>query len=213
MEVILLSGFILLIIILSLRIRIQIKLELLENKDKRVLKTAIISPIKNSSQEYNLENLELKISSFFTAEEEEKNANYSKNEPLSLFREDSGFNFFLDFFKEADSKMQYYKISRMYLKYLLIENLDWRSSIGMNDAMKTAIASGSLWAFKGIIVSQLSNKSRIEKIFLNVSPDFVSSFFLSRLNCILKMRIAHIILIGFYYYGYLFKRYLKSLAQ
>lgn len=93
----------------------------------------------------------------------------------------------------------YYRLISFGGKYLIIERLDWSSGIGLNDAMYTAIGSGGLWAIKGVLVGFLSSKSRLQDINLRVEPDFNEEKAVSRLYCILKMRIVHIILITFYF--------------
>jgi hypothetical protein len=84
-------------------------------------------------------------------------------------------------------------------KRLVVEKLDWHSSIGTNDAMYTALGTGGIWAIKGILTGLLSSRTRLQDINLQVEPDFDSTRFNSRLYCILKMRIAHIILIALHY--------------
>ncbi len=93
----------------------------------------------------------------------------------------------------------YYPLFNFGVRYLVIERLDWSSSIGLNDAMYTAIGSGGLWALKGMLVGFLSSKSRLQDVNLQVEPDFNGEKVVSRLYCILKMRIVHIILITFYF--------------
>ena len=93
----------------------------------------------------------------------------------------------------------YYRLVNFGAKYLVIERLDWSSSIGLNDAMYTAIGSGGLWAVKGTLVGFLSSKIRLQDVNLQVEPDFNGKKVVSRLYCILKMRIVHIILITFYF--------------
>ena len=93
----------------------------------------------------------------------------------------------------------YYRLVNFGAQYLVIERLDWSSGIGLNNAMYTAIGSGGLWAVKGMLVGFLSSKSRLQDINLQVEPDFNGEKVVSHLNCILKMRIVHIILIAFYF--------------
>ncbi len=92
-----------------------------------------------------------------------------------------------------------YRLINFGAQYLVIERLDWSSGIGLNDAMYTAIGSGGLWAVKGMLVGFLSSKSRLQDINLQVEPDYSGEKVVSHLNCILKMRIVHIILITFYF--------------
>lgn len=97
------------------------------------------------------------------------------------------------------SSRTYYSLVTFAMKRMVVERLDWKSYIGLDDAMFTALSSGGLWAVKGIITGVLSSKTRLQDINLQVEPDFNSDKLVSHLYCILKMRIVHIILIAFYF--------------
>jgi len=108
------------------------------------------------------------------------------------------------------STNSYYPLFNFGAQYLVIERLDWSSSIGLNDAMYTAIGSGGLWAVKGTLVGFLSSKSRLQDINLQIEPDFNGEKVVSRLYCILKMRIVHIILITFYFFVLIVRGYFNG---
>lgn len=97
------------------------------------------------------------------------------------------------------SSRTYYSLVTFAMKRMVVERLDWKSYIGLDDAMFTALSSGGLWAVKGIITGVLSSKTRLQDINLQVEPDFNSDKLVSHIYCILKMRIVHIILIAFYF--------------
>ncbi len=84
------------------------------------------------------------------------------------------------------------------MNYTIVEEIDWKTNIGLQDAMYTGIGTGNLWAFKGILVSLLSLNSRLEKLHLKINPEFNEQIFRSNLSCIIKMRIVHIIFIAVY---------------
>ncbi len=81
------------------------------------------------------------------------------------------------------------------LKYLLVENLEWKSVVGSKDAMRTALDTGICWAMKGAAIGVLSSRCKLDRLFLDVKPDFMRPAFNSTLTCILKMRTVHIIII------------------
>ncbi len=93
----------------------------------------------------------------------------------------------------------YLRLYQKTLKFLKISDLEWDSTIGGYDAMQTALASGILWAAKGMGIAILSRLCRLESLFVNVRPDFASPVFNSRFSCILKMRMAHYIIIVIYF--------------
>lgn len=83
-----------------------------------------------------------------------------------------------------------------FLKWLVIEKIEWKTRAGIEDAMDTAILTGFLWSFKGSVISAVSSRSRLQKLILTNEPDFDKPGINSCLVCILKMRIVHIIIIA-----------------
>jgi len=73
------------------------------------------------------------------------------------------------------------------LRYIIVEELEWVSTVGSQDALHTALNTGLCWALKGSIMG-----------VLNVKPDFSNPHFLSNFRCILKMRTVHIIIVEAY---------------
>jgi len=101
--------------------------------------------------------------------------------------------------KSKPASGAYYSLATFALKRMVVERLDWKSRVGTNDAMYTALSSGGLWTVKGILTGLLSSKTRLQDIDLQVEPDFDNAKLVSHLYCILKMRIVHIIFIAFYF--------------
>jgi len=89
-------------------------------------------------------------------------------------------------------------ILKKILAFTVIEKLQWESTVGGRDAMFTALDAGIFWAVKGMIVAYISHISELEQVKLAVQPDFQKPIFFSKINCILKMRIVHIITIAIY---------------
>jgi len=84
------------------------------------------------------------------------------------------------------------------LRYIIVDELEWISTVGSRDALHTALCTGLCWAFKGSIIGVLSSQCKLGKIMLDVRPDFSTPHFLSNFRCILKMRTVHIIFIEAY---------------
>lgn len=82
-----------------------------------------------------------------------------------------------------------------FLKQLGVQKLVWRSWIGLDDAMLTAISSGVLWGLKGAVLNHLSRTSVVRAFKLEVHPDFCAFRCHSQLDCIFKIRLAHYIYI------------------
>ncbi|CFX94116.1 Uncharacterized [Syntrophomonas zehnderi OL-4] len=84
------------------------------------------------------------------------------------------------------------------LSYLVVDNLEWKTTTGGNDAMQAALRSGCFWALQSWVAVFISLHCRLNHLQLAVKPDFANNIFLSNFACILKMRIVHIIIIVFY---------------
>ncbi len=85
-----------------------------------------------------------------------------------------------------------------FLKHLVVQKLVWKSRLGADDAMLTAVGAGLLWTFKGIAISHLSQLCQIEAVKLEVDPDFYTPRYCTKLNCIFKIRLVHYIYILFW---------------
>jgi hypothetical protein len=105
------------------------------------------------------------------------------------------FNRFKLFF---DWEKMTFFIFKKALAYTVVEKIDWQSRVGGRDAMWVALQVGFLWAVKGMSMAFLARNSRLEQVKLGVKPDFQSPELNSQINCILKMRIVHIITIAVY---------------
>lgn len=98
----------------------------------------------------------------------------------------------------SDWERQSFFVFKKVLAYTVVEKLQWESTVGGRDAMFTALDTGIFWAIKGMVVAYVSHNSKLEQVQLTVEPDFQKPIFFSRINCILKMRIVHIITIVIY---------------
>jgi|GEM_PF-880208 len=89
----------------------------------------------------------------------------------------------------------YYRLLRMLLSHVVLEKLDWQTSLGLDDAMNTALACGGVWAFKGNFMGLVSHLSSLEQVELGVEPVYNQTGFSSQLDSIFKIRIVYIMLI------------------
>lgn len=89
----------------------------------------------------------------------------------------------------------YYRLFRMLLSHVVLEKLDWRTSLGLDDAMNTALVCGGVWAFKGNFMGLVSHFSSLEQVELGVEPVYNQTGFSSQLDSIFKIRIVYIMLI------------------
>ncbi len=98
----------------------------------------------------------------------------------------------------SDWEQQTFYIFKTALVYTVIEKMIWKSRVGGGDAMLAALHTGLMWTIKGLTIIFLGNISRLKKVQIAVEPDYLSAEFESQIDCILKMRIVHIIIITFY---------------
>lgn len=81
------------------------------------------------------------------------------------------------------------------VRFSVIDSLIWKSTLGLGDAMQTALCSGILWSCKGSAISYISRLMSLKKVTLHVKPDFTSTDCSSSLDCIFKIRLVHYIYI------------------
>jgi len=74
-----------------------------------------------------------------------------------------------------------------------IEKLSWKTKIGYEDPFILSIAYGSIWWIIGIISSFILPKLNMEKINIEVIPNYNVNLFNTRFNCIIKIRMVYII--------------------
>lgn len=98
----------------------------------------------------------------------------------------------------SDWEIQSFFLLKKLLAFTVIEKLQWESSVGGDDAMFAALHTGAFWAFKGMVLAFISHNSKVEQIKVSVKTDFQTSSYFSKISCILKIRIVHIITIAIY---------------
>ncbi len=84
------------------------------------------------------------------------------------------------------------------LSLTVVEKFRWKSRVGGKNAMWAALHTGLLWTVKGLGMTYLARNSHLKEVQLTVEPDYLSTEFASQIDCILKMRIVHIITITIY---------------
>lgn len=78
-------------------------------------------------------------------------------------------------------------------KFINFQKIHWKSHLGLNDPMYTAILGGALWGLKGALISQFIQRAKLDDFYIHVESDFDNTVVTSRIDCILKMRLVHII--------------------
>jgi hypothetical protein len=186
------AGVVLVLLLLSLfYIKVSISLKLVSNSDNTILTMKITSIFKPLQKEYLLHDFNTILNYLDNA------LSKNKKKPEEEAQLPSG---------------SYYRMFNLATRYLVVEQLDWHSYLGLNDAMYTAVGSGSLWALKGMLIGFLSSKSTLQDINIKVEPEFNEEKLVSQLYCILKMRIVHIILILVYFFFLIVRGFFNGFA-
>lgn len=71
--------------------------------------------------------------------------------------------------------------------------------VGGRDAAETGLMAGAFWSFFGLMSARLYRLVTVKKnkIHYNVIPRFDEQIFFCKLNCILSLKISHIIFTGY----------------
>jgi hypothetical protein len=183
-------------IILFIYFRVQIIINLQNEKSDLVLLIEVIPPLTRLKRLYRYSGHDL-------FDIIQNNLAVQASPPHRIFA----------FFIRSKRKLNYllnnfYPALNMMAHFTFIEKLDWKTRVGINDAMYTAIITGLFWSVKGAVISTTSKKSRLQNVTINVQPDFSRAVIATKLICILKMRIVHIMIIGTYAFALKVRRYI-----
>lgn len=107
-----------------------------------------------------------------------------------------------------ENKKYYQNIINYILQIIKIDNLFWITNIGIEDAANTAMIAGYLNILQNIIVSFISKKIYLRKKNIGVMPIYSKIVFQTYFNCIIKIKIANIIItIVKFIFSYLMRKY------
>ncbi|MBS3939096.1 MAG: DUF2953 domain-containing protein [Peptococcaceae bacterium] len=81
------------------------------------------------------------------------------------------------------------------LERTLLRAFTWQTTIGSGDAAWTALLAGGIWCLKGTLLGMLQSRQKIagKDMVLAVFPSFKERKFQTFLQCILSVRVVHII--------------------
>ena len=98
--------------------------------------------------------------------------------------------------EKPDRKRSIYAFILQMQGKITVQELSWASTIGGQDAMKTAIMTGSLWACKGALLTFISRLAPFKHLHVQISPDFNQPTLRSQLQCIISSRPVYIIYVA-----------------
>ena len=74
---------------------------------------------------------------------------------------------------------------------LRICQLNWTTEAGTGEAAKTGMASGALWAVKGILIGFITEKGNVyQKPNIQVIPNYQRRIIQSQMDCIVSIRVG-----------------------
>lgn len=90
----------------------------------------------------------------------------------------------------------YNPVQRILLRHSTCRRFRWETAVGCRDYADTGIVVGLLWAVQESVAGWLGRLVKIEKaaIQIQVTPYFGRNCFESSIDCILEVRLGHIIL-------------------
>ena len=87
------------------------------------------------------------------------------------------------------------RLKKMFYKKIELYSISLRVEFGTGDASETGIMTGAIWAFLGQMQARVYKSVTVKKdnIRYHVIPRFDQQILLSEINCILHLKISHII--------------------
>jgi hypothetical protein len=100
-------------------------------------------------------------------------------------------------YEKLKTKSPLYKGSIIYfLNRLHVKEVSINTEIGFNDAAYTALSYGLLWNVNSYILGYISSKENIDKIYINIVPNFQKTIFEIDFDCIIRIKVVNIIIAG-----------------
>ncbi|HHV64238.1 MAG TPA: DUF2953 domain-containing protein [Peptococcaceae bacterium] len=111
---------------------------------------------------------------------------------------------------------QLMRLKRYFYKKVKLHSFQAVVEIGGKDACTTGLLTGVCWAFFGQMTARLHRTVTVSRneISYNVIPHFNEATFLCRLNCILSLKICHIIFTAYKFLLFIIKnRRIRNYAR
>lgn len=88
-----------------------------------------------------------------------------------------------------------HRLYRDFYRQVKVYSLHTSIQVGGRDAAETGLLTGAIWAFLGLMNGRMHRLVTVKKdqLSYHVQPCFEKETFLCKLNCILSLRISHII--------------------
>lgn len=164
----------------------------------------IIEDVSNEDCQTPQEFEQLKKEQVKKQQERRKNKRYTalKNASRELLR-----HYFFSWARLLWIKSKLVKLKKYFYSKIQVHSLSGVIEVGGRDAAETGLIAGAFWIFWGQMTARLYRLVNVKKnnIRYNVVPRFDEEIFLCRLNCILSVRISHIIFTAYKFLIFILK--------
>jgi Protein of unknown function (DUF2953) len=152
----------------------------------RILKYNLHIPlVQIDAQDHSIKIKEEKQSSIGRKKEKKKKISFKKLK-----------NQYLMFQKTLRHVQNLYHILVQFFKKIKISQLEWHSAIGLGEASSSAIAAGTVWGLKGIVLQLFNIFFRLKGTpSISVAPVFQGMHSETRLSCMVSFKIGHAIVV------------------
>ena len=86
-------------------------------------------------------------------------------------------------------------LARIMRSVFNVKVVNWRTVVGLEDAMYTALAAGALWSFKGWMLALVSCLTRLHEQRIEVVPSFGGRMVESICHCEVLFRLVHLLVV------------------
>ena len=187
---------IVLIIIIYMPIYINIKVIRKNNNDNIELKFLFLKGLIVRSIEVPFIDI-INSNKGMAVEMENKMEKGSGEKDVSRRESIISFNKILDKMRKIEKfKDIIFKINKYLFDKIDIIKINWFTRIGLENAAVTGVLTGGLWSIKSYLISFITINKNIKEIDINIAPEFNSNVFETSFDCIIKFKIAYIIIAG-----------------
>ncbi len=184
--------FILIIVLINTSIHLRVEFKRKKKDDLIKVKIALLNGLIKFNYEISYMDL-VKRNKKIGYRVGEKNINNNLEKKENRFRPENIIESF-------NSLKKYFDVFREVIQYIIekikFDSLKLDSKFGIGDAALTGIAYGTLWTIIGVFLNALFSNKDIKNLSVNLYPDFNETILEIDFFCIIKLKIAHIIIAG-----------------
>lgn len=111
---------------------------------------------------------------------------------INFQKEKKGLKFEIHRLKEMYHK--YNHVSKYIFSKIKIDSLTWHTEIGIGEADYTAVSIGLFWILLGNLLSLILKNKNMRNMDIKVIPNYSVRIFQIKLHCIIRIKIANIII-------------------